>query len=163
MMIILIRLLLVWFPHPIHVSVTEMEYNEKAKSFQITSRIFIDDLELSVRKQIHQESLDLLEPKNGKTVDDLVRAYLGEHFIIKLDGKIAKINFLTHEIEDAAMICYLEIENVKKIKSLEVTNSVIQEIHSDQSNLVHVTYKGPVKSYRLTSDQPTDTFKFESK
>jgi hypothetical protein len=162
-MTLLIQLLLVWFPHPIHVSVTEAEYNEKTKSLQIISRIFIDDLELSVQKQVGQESLDLLEPKNGKTTDQLLGAYLNEHLKIKLDGKAVKINFLAHEIEDLAIICYLEVENVKKLKTLEVTNTVIQETHSDQSNIVHITYKGPVKSYRLTSEKPTEIFRVESK
>ena len=64
-MLLLIRFLL--FFHPIHVSVTEVEYNEKSKSLQIISRIFIDDLELSVQRQMKQESLDLIEPKNGMT------------------------------------------------------------------------------------------------
>ncbi len=162
-MLLLIRFLVLWFPHPIHVSVTEAEYNEKTRSLQITSRIFIDDLELSVRKQIADESLDLLEPKNGKTIDQLVGAYLNQHIKVKIDGKPAKINFLAHEIEDLAIICYLEIENVKKLKTIEFTNTVIQETHNDQSNLVHITYKGPVKSYRLTSEKPTDVFKFEAK
>ena len=160
---LLINLLLVCFLHPIHVSVTEIEYNEKNKSLQIISRIYIDDLELSIQKQVRNESLDLIEPKNGMTTDQLLSSYLKEHFKIKLDGKPAKINYLTHEIEDLAIICYLEIENVKKLKTLEVTNDVIQEIHGDQSNLVHITYKGPVKSFRLTREKPFDVLKFESK
>ena len=160
---LLINLLLVCFFHPIHVSVTEIEYNEKNKSLQIISRIYIDDLELSVQKQAKNESLDLIEPKNGVTTDQLLSSYLKEHFKIKLDGKPAKINYLAYEIEDLAIICYLEIENVKKLKTLEVTNDVIQEIHGDQSNLVHITYKGPVKSFRLTREKPFDVLKFESK
>ncbi|MEJ0057811.1 MAG: DUF6702 family protein [Bacteroidota bacterium] len=162
-MTLLIQLLLLWLPHPIHVSVTEAEYNEKTKSLQIISRIFIDDLELSIQKQVSQESLDILEPRNGKTTDQLLGDYLNEHLKIKMDGKPAKINYLAHEVEDLAIICYLEIENVKKLKTLEVTNTVIQETHADQSNIVHITYKGPVKSYRLTSEKPTETFKFETK
>jgi hypothetical protein len=149
--------------HPIHVSVTEVEYNEKNKALQIISRIFIDDLELSIRRKVNSESLDLLQPGSGTTTDQLVSAYLNDHIKLKLDGKAVKINYLAHEIEDLAIICYLEVENVKKIKSLEITDTVIQEIHEDQSNLVHITYKGPVKSYRLTSEKPTDIVKFESK
>lgn len=156
----IIHFLLVWFLHPVHVSVTEIEYSEKNKSLQITSRIFIDDLELSIQKKLNQESLDLLVPKNGLTTNQLVSAYLNEHFKIKLDGKQAKINYITHEIEDLAIICYLEIENVKKIKTLEVTDTVIQETHADQSNLVHITYKGPVKSFRLVRDKPTEALQF---
>ena len=149
--------------HPLHVSVTEIEYNEKNKSLQIISRIFIDDLETSIRTKLKDENIDLLEPKNGRTTDQLVSAYLSEHLKIRLGGKPAKINYLAHEIEDVAIICYLEIEGVKKFKQIEITNHVIQETHEDQSNLVHVTYKGPVKSLRLIRDKPTDVLIFETK
>ncbi len=155
--------LILYLLHPIHVSVTEIEYNEKNKSLEIISRIFIDDLELSVRKQVNNESLDLLSPGVEKTTDQLVSDYLRGHFIVKLDGKVSKISYLAHEIDGLAMICYLEIEGVRKFKTIEVTNSVIQEIHGDQSNLVHVTYNGPIKSMRLTRDLPVGSLSFEKK
>jgi hypothetical protein len=146
--------LLIWLifllPHPIHVSVTEIEYSEKNKSLQITSRIFIDDLETAIRTKTKQESLDLLNLPTGQSLDQLVRNYLADHLRIKVDGKPAKINYIAHELDDAAIICYLEIENIKKLKTLEVTDDVIHEVHADQYNLVHITYRSPVKSYRLT-------------
>jgi hypothetical protein len=89
---------LVWFLHPIHVSVTEVQYSEKSKSLQITSRIFVDDLERSIQKQVKEESLDILSPGNGKTTDQLLSAYFAEHFRVKLDGKPAKINYIAHEV-----------------------------------------------------------------
>ncbi len=149
--------------HPIHVSVTEIEYNEKNKSLEIISRLFIDDLELSVRKQLNDEYLDILKPGNNRTTDELVSEYLKLHFVVKLDGKAAKVNYIAHEIDGLAMICYLEIEGVRKFKTIEVTNSIIQEMHADQSNLVHVTYLGPIKSMRLTRDEPMGKLEFEKK
>lgn len=159
----LLHWILICLLHPVHVSVTEVTYSEKDKALQITSRIFIDDLELSIQKQLGLESLDILKPKNGMTTDQLVSDYLRKHFIIKIDGKTTHIKYLAHETEDAAMICYLEIENVKKLKTLELTNDVIQETHADQSNLVHITYRGPVKSYRLVREKPTEIFRPETK
>jgi hypothetical protein len=154
-MLMVLYLLVVWLLHPMHVSVTEVQYNEKNKSFEIISRIFIDDLELSIRNEKKNESLDLLNPGDGMTTDQLVSEYIDHHFQIRLDGKLRKINYLAHEIDDVALVCYLEVENVKKVDGIEVTNSFIQETHADQSNLVHVTYKGPVKSLRLTREHPT--------
>lgn len=148
-------LLITWFLHPIHVSVTEIEYSEKDKSLQIISRIFIDDLELSIKNRLKEESLDLLNPRNGQTTDQLVSTYLSDQIKIRLDGKWSTINYIAHEVEDLAIICYLEIEGVRKIKNIEITNRVIQDTHADQSNLVHVKFKGPVKSLRLTRDKPT--------
>jgi hypothetical protein len=149
--------------HPIHLSITEIDHNEKSKALQITMRIFIDDLETAIRNKLNDEELDLLEPGNGRTTDELVKAYLAEVVRIKVDKKASKINYLGHEIEGPAMICYVEIENIKKFTTIEVTNKVIHDTYDDQSNLVNVNYKGKVKSLRLTSDEPTGTVTFPTK
>jgi hypothetical protein len=149
--------------HPIHLSITEIDHNEKSKALQLTMRIFIDDLELSIRNKIKDEELDLLDPGKGRTTDDLVKSYLAEAVKLKVDKKQVKTNYLGHEIEGPAMICYVEIENVKKFGTIEVTNKVILETHEDQSNLVNVNYKGKVKSLRLTNDEPTGAVSFSQK
>jgi hypothetical protein len=151
------------FLHPIHLSVSEINYSEKDKALQITSRIFLDDLELSIQKQLNKPDLDLLEPGKDLTTEKLISEYVLQHFSVKLDGKIQKLNFLGFEREDPAIICYIEIENIKKFKTIEIKNDVIMETHNDQSNLVHVTYKGPVKSLRLVREKAADILTFEQK
>ncbi|HRG09837.1 MAG TPA: hypothetical protein PLJ08_14780 [Cyclobacteriaceae bacterium] len=149
--------------HPIHLSVSEINYSEKDKALQITSRIFLDDLEASIRNQLNNQELDVLEPGNGLTSKQLIADYVLKHFVVKLDGKIQKLNFLGFERDDPAVICYIEIENIKKFKTIEVRNEVIMDLYDDQSNIVHVTYKGPVKSFRLLRDKPADTITFDEK
>lgn len=151
------------FLHPIHLSVSEINYSEKDKALQITSRIFLDDLELSIQNELDEKDLDLLEPGQGRTTEQLINEYVIKRLTIKLDGKLQKLNFLGFEREDPAVICYIEIEGVKKFKTIEIKNEVIMETHNDQSNLVHVTYKGPVKSLRLMRDKSSDVLMFESK
>lgn len=154
---------LFFFLHPIHISVSEINYSEKDKALQITSRIFIDDLELSIRAERKEDELDLIEPKNGLTTEKMVSDYVLKHMAVKLDGKIEKLKFLGMELEEPALICYIEIENVKKFKTIEVRNDIIMETHDDQSSIVHVTYKGPVKSMRLQRNNPTGTITFAEK
>jgi hypothetical protein len=149
--------------HPIHISVTEITYSEKDKALQITARIFIDDLELAIRAQRKEPELDLIEPKNGLTTEKMVSDYVLQHLVVKLDGKVQKMNVLGMEREDPALVCYIEIEGVKKFKTIEVKNDFIMETHDDQSNIVHVTYKGPVKSMRLTRSNPVGSFTFTEK
>lgn len=158
----LLSILLSWIInlHPIHLSVTEVNYSEKDKTFQITSRIFIDDLELSVRALKKENELNLLEPDKGRKTDDLVSEYLARHLKVKIDGKPVALNYLGSEVEDVALICYIESPVVKKFKTIEVSNDVIQETHADQSNLVHVTYRGQIKSARLMRENPTESFTF---
>lgn len=163
----MIKMLLVWlvwgWAHPIHISVTEINYSEKDKALQITTRLFIDDLELAIRKHVGNPDLDILEPPAGNTTDQLVKDYLARHLVVKVDGKLAKANYLGSEREDMALICYIELPGIKKIKRLDVRYDAIMEIHDDQSNLVHVTYKSPVKSTRLLADKREDVFLFDGK
>lgn len=149
--------------HPVHLSVTEIDYSQKDRTLQVTSRIFIDDLELSVRKAVRQPELDLLSPGGTTTTDKLVADYLQRHLQIRVDGKPLQLKFLGHETEDVAIICYLETPVIKKAQQVEVTNTVIQETHSDQSNIVHLTFGGPVQSARLTQDEPVYIFTISTK
>ena len=149
--------------HPVHISVTEVTYSEKDKALQIMSRIFIDDLELSIQKDLKNDELNILKPVTGQTTDQLVSTYVLKHLKLKVDGKAQALNYLGHEIEDLAIICYIEIPNIKKLKTVEVLNDVIMETHRDQSNLVHITYKEKLKSVRLTREKPVDVLTFETK
>lgn len=141
--------------HPIHVSITEISYHAPSKAVQITVRLFVDDLETSIRQQTKQDELDILAPAAGQTTDALVAAYLKERFQVSLDGKAQKWNYLGHELEGPALIAYLEIEKAKKFKSIQVTNACMHDIYDDQNNIVNVNYQETVKSLRLTADQQT--------
>ncbi len=149
--------------HPIHISVTEITFDEKEKELEIVARIFLDDLEAAIRESRNQPGLNLLEPGAGTTTDLLVSAYLLQHVRISLKGTAQKIKYLGHETENEAMLCYIQVSNIKKIETIEVFNSVITELHDDQSNLVHVTVRGNVKSLRLMRDSPSGKLTFETK
>lgn len=156
-----------WLPlatqlHPIHISVTEINYSEKDKSFQMTLRLFVDDTELAIRGLKKNPDLDILEPK-GATTQELVEEYVRLHLKLWVDGKPAKMNFLAIEKEDLSFVCYIEMANIRKVKSVTVQNDCLMEIHEDQSNLVHITYMAPVKSVRLTRSKPDETFTFTRK
>lgn len=146
--------------HPLHVSVTEIEMDEKDKRLEIMIRIFTDDLELSLRQKLNQPELDLLS-QSEKARDEMVSGYLKDHFKITLDGKPQRANYLGHEQEDLALIFYIEVPNVKKWKTIQIQNDIIMETHADQSNLVHVTFREKVRSLRLTKNNPIDKLTFD--
>jgi len=162
-MIYLFTFLSAWLTfHPIHVSVTEITFDEKEKELEIISRIFIDDLESAIRASRNEPDLKLLEP-TGVTTDQLVSGYLQQQLKISLDGKAQKIIFLGHEIENEAMLCYIQVTGVKRFKNIEVTNGTLVELYDDQSNLVHVTVGEKVKSLRLMRNATSGKLQFDSK
>lgn len=151
------------FLHPMHVSVTEIEFDEKDKALEIMMRVFIDDLELSIKNKLRQPELDLLQPKNGKTIDEMTGDYIRSNFKISLDGKPQVVNYLGHEREDDAFIFYIEVGKVKKFKTIQVQNTVITETYDDQNNLINITVKETVRSLRLTRSTPVDKVTFDTK
>lgn len=151
------------FLHPMHVSVTEIEFDEKDKALEIMMRVFIDDLELSIKNKLKQPELDLLQPKNGRTIDEMTGDYIRSNFRITLDGKPQTINYLGHEREDDAFVFYIEVSKVKKFKTIQVQNSIITETYDDQNNLVNITVRETVRSLRLTRSTPVDKVSFDTK
>jgi hypothetical protein len=153
--------LAIWL-HPMHVSVTEIEMDEKEKRLEIMMRVFVDDLETTLRHNLKQPELDVFKPK-GQSLDEIMQTYLKSRFQISLDGKPQVVKYLGHELDHEAFIFYIEVDKVKKWKSIQVQNSIITEIYDDQSNLVHVTLTETVRSLRLTRAKPVDIITFESK
>jgi hypothetical protein len=153
---------LCFYLHPIHVSVTEIEFDKKDKALEIMMRVFIDDLELSLRNSLNQPELNILTPGNGRSTDDLIRNYIKEHFKLTLDDKPQKIHYLGHERESEAFILYMEVPDVESWKTVSVLNDIIMSTHNDQSNLVHVYVDEEVKSLRLTKNTPAGKLSFDN-
>jgi hypothetical protein len=145
--------------HPLHVSVTEITYDEKEKELEIISRIFIDDLEAAIQNE-KKFAINMVESEKT-IVDRVVGEYLQNHFKVSLNGQAQKIVYLGHEIENEALLCYIQVKNVKRWNTIEVLNTVITELHEDQSNLVHVTVREKIKSLRLMKDNPVGKLTFE--
>ena len=149
--------------HPLHISVTEIDYAEKEMMLKITMRVFVEDFEQTLAQKLKNPDLDIRALQGGLTVDKLATDYLKEHFKISLDGKLQNTAYLGHEIESEAFIFYVEVTGVKKWKTIQVTNDMITEMFEDQSNLVHVSIDDEIKSLRLTKDTPTDKLTFDTK
>ncbi len=149
--------------HPLHISVTEIDYAEKEKMLKITMRVFVQDFEQTMAQKLKNPDLDIRALQGGLTVDKLAADYLKEHFKISLDDKLQNTVYLGHEIESEAFIFYVEVTGVKKWKTIQVMNDMITEMFEDQSNLVHVSIDDEIKSLRLTKDTPTDKLTFDTK
>jgi hypothetical protein len=154
---------LLFYIHPIHVTVTEIEFDEKSKALEIVMRVFMDDLETTLRSDLKQPELDVSQPKNGLTLDQMAATYVTNHFKITLDNKPVQVKYLGHEEEGDAFIFYIEVSNVKKWKTIQIRNDMMTSSFEDQSNLVHVKVRGETKSLRLTRDTSTDKLTFSIK
>lgn len=137
--------------HKFYVSVSLVEYVEEKQSLQIITRLFIDDIEKLIRER-YDESITLAEKDESNQVDYYVERYLKEKLLVNINDSPMVINFLGREYEDDIMICYVEIESVDSIQSIEIENNVFFDIFEDQQNIVRTKINGKQKSFILTKD-----------
>ncbi len=148
--------------HPFHVSVSDIKYKEDKKSIQISTRIFLDDLELALQAYTGNEKLDITKSENWEFVNENLKPYLLER--IKLwdeKGREFEMSYVGAEIEDDVLWAYLEIEKVKKLRQVRVYNSILHEVWGDQENLVHFRAFDDVQSVRLYKGEDTGSFNWE--
>ena len=148
----LVMLLLLSFSsaHKYYVSVTNIAYSKDDSAFQVTSRVFIDDLDKLLKERYDIEA-KLATPKESKLADEYIEKYFRTKFAIELDGKPVQYNFLGKRYDNDMVICDLEIPNVKlsETKSMTIQNEVLMDLFDDQQNIVHVKWNGNKKSFML--------------
>ncbi|MBR9853367.1 MAG: hypothetical protein GYB37_02160 [Algicola sp.] len=139
--------------HKFYVSVTNIEYAEDNKAFQITSRVFIDDLDklLSERYGIQAK---LATPEESKLANEYIEKYFRSKFVVALNGKPVKYTFLGKRYDTDVAICYLEIPNVNltEVKTMSVQNEVLTDLFEEQKNVVHIKWEGNKKSFVLIKE-----------
>ena len=78
--------------------------------------------------------------------------YISDNFSIKVNGQQKSINYLSNELEGNVLICYYNIKEISKIKTLEVKNTALLELNSEQQNIIQSTIYGEKQSLLLTED-----------
>lgn len=134
--------------HPFHLSSTEIDYNTKEFTLELSCRIFTDDFEAALAKDFKIKA-DLSAESRHKAMDVFVKRYALAKLGLKGNSKVLALNYIGFEKDNEAVIVYLESEPVKGLKKLEVTNSILYDQYDDQSNIMHITNSGKRKSSKL--------------
>lgn len=140
--------------HDFHSSISEVNFNESSKSFEISLRVFTDDLELALSRQNHKE----VKIDKSNKHHSLIIAYLKEHFFLS-NAKAQKYEmvFVGKELESDVTWLYFEIP-VKNLRNMTLQNSILTEIYDDQTNLVNLTVKKYKKTFVFRRGEVAGTF-----
>lgn len=145
--------------HPLYISVSEMEYNPREKTLEIGCKVFTDDFEKAMTKA-NGAVVDLYHPKDSAVIGKQVSSYLRQHFVVKVDGKPASLQFVGHELEEQSTWSYFQVNNVDVApKKVEITNNIFFELYDKQINIMHVMVGGNRKSTKL--DYPASQAVFD--
>ena len=135
--------------HPFHVSTTEISYNAKGKTLEITCRIFTDDFENALSQRF-KSKIDLYAKNREKEMSGFIKNYIETNLKIVVDGKMVKPNFLGFENDHEATNVYLEVEKLSSFKTLAANNGILYDLFDDQMNILHVEKNGARKSTKAS-------------
>ena len=161
LMVFLTMLLLSFSPHDYFVSITDAEYNATERTFQLTIKFIGHDLEKALA---HAGAPDLFlgTPKEHEKANQYILSYINKSFLLKANSKPLVLNMVGKEVgKDDFIYCYLESEKVKKVKTLELENSLLTELFSKQENKIHLNIEGTKKSYSFNKEMTQKTLNLE--
>lgn len=145
--------------HKFYMAIHQVNYAPEKKMLQITSRIFMDDLNKVLEKK-YNKKLNLGTDKETAEEIMLLKKYLAENFSIKVNGQSKPMTFLSKEVDGDVLVCYSNIKGISKINSLEISNSVLIDWNTEQQNITHVTILNTKNSILFTDSSRNKVLKY---
>jgi hypothetical protein len=145
--------------HPLHVSTTEINFNARDKTLEVSCRIFSDDFE-AILVKLYKQKTDLSNANIKTAMDELVKKYLLSHLQLKANGKAVAMNYIGFEIDHEATNIYLEVEKIPAVKSVEVNDTILYDMFDDQMSIVHVVKASTRKSTKILYPEKKFTANF---
>lgn len=148
----------IWFLfHPVHVTLTSIDYNAEINTFKVFVRMYFDDFISDCKL-----TGNVIQNKDFSDVNTssltAMENYLAEKVIlrvneIQLAGKLHDMKLVDNEIS-----MNLEFKSVKKPKTLTVKNFIMTGLYSDMSNMMIVKVNNFEEGIKLTSYLTEKTF-----
>lgn len=146
--------------HPFYVSVTELEYNAKEKTLEISCKVFTDDFEKAIGKATGR-MIDIHHPKDQAVLEKQIATYIRQHLRIQANRQPLELDYVGYEIEEQFTYCYFQYTPLAQApQSLSVDNSVFFELYNNQMSIIHATVAGQRKSTKLDYPQTETVFSF---
>ena len=130
-----------------------MNYSEKDRAFQITTRIFTDDLE-AVLLERYGIKTELATEKEAPLADELIEKYLKTKLVVTINGSAVPYTYLGKEYDTDITIGYLEIPDIDlaSLKQVQIQNEVLTDLFEEQQNIVHLKIGDKKKSFILVRE-----------
>lgn len=146
--------------HKFYVAIYKIDYVSNKKMLQITTRIFIDDMNTALLKK-YNKTTQLGEPSETSEDVEWMKKYIVEHFSIQVNGQKRPFYFHSKELENNVLICYFSIKEVTKVKNLTIYNTILTEVFPEQQNIIQTNVFGKKQSLLLSEETVSGTLKYD--
>ena len=144
--------------HKYYVSTTLIDFDLKTKSFEITLKVFYDDLEQAL--EIDSKTIDYKQDYEYLT--NLYQTYLEQNFQLRINSETININYLGFEKKRDQINLYMEINNELEEDNISIKNSILFNLFPNQKNIILIRKGDFRKSFVQDKYNPTDSFSFDN-
>ena len=146
--------------HPVHVSITNMDYLPEQNKITLSFKVFKDDFKI-LFAHLYQIRIDFNEEDNYKNYQSVIDKYFSSHFkIIEKDD----CNFLFSnkkiKKDEEWIWFYYEVILDKEVETLEIINTIFLDLYSDQKNMLILNYHDKEKAYLFNLKQTKQIIEF---
>jgi hypothetical protein len=145
--------------HKYYISVSNATYNKSAKSMQMVTRFFIDDMEDVLNSRI-ENPIVLGDKSTIEEVYPLLKSYIAKKLEVQINGVNSIPSFIGAEYESDQIVLYIELPSPKMPKVITMRFNAFIELFEEQKNLVHMKINGVRRSLLMDKNKLTDTVKF---
>ena len=121
--------------HPVHVSVTNMEYQPEKDNISLSFKIFTDDFQI-LFSHLHNISIDFNENGNYYLYQETIDNYFADHFKVFLKDEELVLKNTGIKSNFEATWFFYDIALEKKEETFIIKNTLLLDLYSDQKNLL---------------------------
>jgi hypothetical protein len=146
--------------HPVHVTLTSIDYNPEHDSLKVFVKLYLDDflLDMGVSGEKTQ-GRDFSKADSGSM--KLAENYLNSKLIIKVNKKLISGKLSEMQVVDNEVKLNIEYNKVRNPETIAVKNLIMTELYKDQSNFLILKVNEFEEGIKLTSDITEQTFKIK--
>jgi hypothetical protein len=151
----------IWFAlHPVHVTLTSVEYVPENSSFTVFLRMYFDDFLRDYKLTLGEIAEKGFSGENSESVEAM-KKYLSEKVVLTVNGKILSAGLKEMNLSDNEVSMNLIYSSNRKPKSVSVKNLIMTTLYTDQANMIIVKVNDFEEGVKLTSDITEQTFKIK--
>ena len=145
-------ILFAWtFFHPVHVSLTSIDYDEESSAFNLFMKVYSDDLQDDCRLLTGNPALQLYDGEHMPD-RDVIQAYIDSRIImeadsVRLKGEVGNIEADSEEVRINVSYSYSG-----GAKSFRIGSTVMTTLFADQANLLIFRIGNREEAFKFTPE-----------
>lgn len=140
--------------HKFYLSVTQMEFDTDKNRITAISRVFVDDLEETLRQR-YDVQLALGTDREDAMASFYIARYVEQKLIVKMNNEPLKFSFAGFTYQNDQIVLLSEFSVIPSDEFvIKVTNALIMDAYSEQQNLVHFRMNQKKQSEVLAKERP---------